>query len=85
MYGHHQGGAPELYDWDVEAHGAAGGVTDDEERALRRVRDELADAPRGTRGIVRRVGLPAGDGPYLDQGTVAVARRDETSGAVVWG
>ncbi|MFC6881032.1 MULTISPECIES: hypothetical protein [Actinomadura] len=60
-------------------------MTDDEVRALRHVREELADAAPGTCGIVRRVGLAGLSGRvYADLGTVATARRDET-GAVVWG
>ncbi|MFC6878975.1 MULTISPECIES: hypothetical protein [Actinomadura] len=61
-------------------------MTDDEDRARRHVGDELADAPPGTRGVVRRVGLAGLSGRvYADLGTVATARRDESSGAVVWG
>ncbi|MFC6883603.1 MULTISPECIES: hypothetical protein [Actinomadura] len=79
---------PSLYAWDVDPPGnigGASGVTDNEDRALRHVHHELVDAPLGTRGIVRRVGLAGISGRvYADLGTVATARRDETTGAVVW-
>jgi hypothetical protein len=79
--------APELYAWDVlgdEAHSDAG-VTDDRVRAVRHVRDALADAAPGATGKVRRVTLSdAGSGDYVELGTEATAHVDAATGALVW-
>lgn len=78
------GSPPTLFEWEVVT--GAGGVTDDQERAFRHVQRELVDAPLGACGVVRRVGLAGLSGRvYADLGTVATARRDEATGAVVWG
>lgn len=73
---------PALFAWDVAT--GAGGVTADRAHAVDQVNKELLKAPPGTCAIVRRVQMPVGDGLYRDAGTVATARRDPVTGAVVW-
>jgi hypothetical protein len=73
---------PALYSWDVEGSGdgrrvSQCGVTDDRQAALRHVHHALADAPDGTRGVVRRVELSVSGRPvYVHLDTIAWARRD---------
>lgn len=75
--------SPLLFSWDVAS--GASGVTDDKDCALRHVQRELLDAPCGTCGVVRRVELTAlAAGHYAVLATIAVGRRDELSGAVLW-
>jgi hypothetical protein len=44
----------------------------------------LAGASADTSGLVRRVQVGAASGDYVTLGVVGIARRDETSGSVVW-
>ncbi|WP_067491459.1 hypothetical protein [Actinomadura hibisca] len=75
---------PRLYSWDVE-QGGPGGVTDDPERAIDHVNRALADAPPGTRAVVREVALGcAFSGAYRLVANVGTARRGAGGGVVVW-
>ncbi|MFB4314364.1 hypothetical protein [Actinomadura sp. 21ATH] len=72
-----------LYSWNVFSRRAAG-VTDSPARAAGHVAVELAEAPAGAVGSVRRVTLSsAGHARYVDLGEVARATRED-DGGVHW-
>ncbi|HEY0694059.1 MAG TPA: hypothetical protein VGD71_34070 [Kribbella sp.] len=57
---------PRLYSWDVQAPRggtSATGVTDDPDRAMAHLKDELEGAPDGASGVVRRA-MPGPSGSY---------------------
>ncbi|WP_067480664.1 hypothetical protein [Actinomadura hibisca] len=75
---------PRLFSWDVPA-ASTSGVTDDPQRAIRHIKQALATAPLGSRATVKRVALGCAlNGEYHVIDQVAAARRDRTSGKVVW-
>jgi hypothetical protein len=79
-------GPARLFSWDVRTDdGGPGGVTDDEGLAIRHVREAVARADAGARGLVRRVGLSQVGAPaYVEFGVVGEAWQDEETGVVVW-
>ncbi|MEW2354329.1 hypothetical protein [Spirillospora sp. NPDC029432] len=75
-------GRVRLYSWTVVSRRAAG-VTDSPAMAAGHVADELAQAPAGAEGSVRRVALASAHAQYVDLGEVARARRED-GGTVHW-
>jgi hypothetical protein len=77
-----------MYSWTVvngppQDLGALG-VTDDRNRALTRVSDELRNSPAGARGLVHRVLLSLINPGYMYESLEARCRYDAGSGTVVW-
>ncbi|TYK50570.1 hypothetical protein [Actinomadura decatromicini] len=79
---------PVLFAWDVPLASTAGGVcgvTDNRSRAFADVQRALTAAPLGAAGKVRKVAVSmSGSHEYVELGTIATARVDASSGAVVW-
>ena len=77
---------PRIYSWDVQAlqdGTGATGVTDDPDRAMAHLRDQLEDAPDGAWGVVRRAMLSP-SGSYDYGCVIATGQVNPQTHAITW-